>query len=820
MAASGFEILERLPLNGWKIYIDTCSLYRTTHENDEFWERFERLLEDNSKENNRSRFIITAATFSEIKKHKHNENHRANEDAVQLEQILAQFTKSKKDLMVTVGEPDEFHDNAIVAKIKERSLKFNQVYITNDLASAWDVQNSVFGSQSTTRNLMKLLIFKIVGNGDLAPHKELPYLSELTSNQQKEYFKLRSLQKYEEAEAFLVENTSFKPFVPGAGKEKRNKTTPNAQTQKEGKLKTPPILNPDYDMPIEGETVKAIRGSSEIDVVLTKKINRGGEGFIYSVDYSTSKTNTDGVEIVTEYLAKIYKKSKLYKTMDAAKQTLAKIDYIVHGKFTVPHVTFPQYILVNSENEFIGYLMRKVSGIQLSTFISDGSVKSEFINLYPNLKKLDLIEICQNFLQAIENLHAKDIIVGDLNANNILVDVNTNAVSIIDSDSYQYSNKFVCNVGVEKYTSPEFLKNHSNEFRTVQNELFVVARILCEILMMVDNPYNSKISEDPVKDMLAGNFRYTFAFDGDNRITNAEAPGDDLVTRWGQLTRQLKNSFGNTFHCDGRYWNPGNRLDAIAWKKMLNAYKLEIEKSIADGTGVVSNEVFPSEKRKWIRTCAQCQKPFTPRFDGDELCEECRKYTICDKCGEKLIKEFSSQTTCPECSNETIICKTCGTPFVYSFDQKKKDFSRGTPKPTECETCRTTKLCPDCKSVRIPKNQSCCDSCREIRNTKLCPYCNKNRIPKNHSYCDDCAEDIVEYRECVNCHKQFPISRSQKSWEERKNARIKQCDICKAAHCTADPCKHAVSVVVTKPAAPVQVKQEKPKSLLSRLFGL
>lgn len=440
-------------------------------------------------------------------------------------------------------------------------------------------------------------------------------------------------------------------------------------------------INPDFSAPKTGDALTAVQRQKVSKVTLGKRIARGGEGFIFEV-----VPNSD---IGDNCLAKIYKKSKLCKSVENATQTLEKINHIVSNRYDCKGVPgnqkhnigrftkFPLYVLMNDDEEFVGYLMKKGRGVQLSNFIAAGAIKSEFRKAYPNVTKTDLIQICINFLQNIRALHERGIIIGDLNSNNILLDTDTRFVTLIDADSYQYGDLYPCNVGVEKYTSPEFLENHGSNFRTEQNELFVEARILCEILLMVDNPYNSKnASGNPVKDMVNGEFRYTFEFSDGHRQTNELAPGEEMEIRWGQLTRELKNAFGNTFHHEGGFWKAGARLDEDFWIKALKAYLKEISESISDGNGFVSDDVFPLERRAWVLPfkCVKCGKgglqdankfysavALSPRYEDIEdvarhNCLSCYYEEIgiedgnCDKCGKPIaIRKNSREKLCRDC---------------------------------------------------------------------------------------------------------------------------------------------------------------------------
>lgn len=674
----GFALLDSCLSSDWKIYIDTCSLYRTVEPGMRFWPRFEELLVRHN-----AKFTVTAAAFNELKKHKHSNDHAMQRHAEDLEKVLVRYNQRNKDLMSVAGSAqDSFHDNVIVSLIKERCLKYSQVYITNDLANAWDVFNVVKNSMSSNRGTKALVILK-VSKGGLHSFEQLELLTELSPKEISDYFEIYASKDYERADAYLISKADGKAQkrTNSTAKPRRSQGAHGAEAKKQEKHEaanasshggpksqiTFPIHVPThFKLHKTGDTLTAYDGRTTHSVELGGMIGRGGEGHVYE-----ARVENDGSQ--SPYLAKLYKKTVMDDS-SLARQTLEKVEYIVSEGFFNKSmgsrkklgrsVKFPLMALSDEEGNFVGYLMKQGHGIKLSELIADGAIQSEFERKYPRLTKIDLITICLNFLEVISALHRRKIIVGDLNANNILVDVDTNYVTLLDADSFQYGDRYPCHVGVREYTSPEFFKDHSTGFRTVQNELFVIARILFETLMLVDNPYNSRCSAgDPVVDMLNGTFRYTLDFlEGsrrEGRQSNSEAPSEDLAIRWGHLSRDLKNAFGNTFHCEGAYWNPSQRLNISRWKKMLEDYRGWIEESIAAGDGWESNDVFPMTPRAWVVnyscSCGSHGKQDANVFKramkdcGLRLPDEADDYArrqcfSCFCCDHQII-----ETTCSEC---------------------------------------------------------------------------------------------------------------------------------------------------------------------------
>ncbi len=721
----------------WKIYIDTCSLYRATE--DDFWDRLIPVLQKND-----CSFIITRATFEEIKRHKHDGRRPDLAEVEQrLEERLLPLGRSGLDMVKTIGDSGDFHDNVIQATIRRRILTHNQVYITNDLGSAWDVYSGIRNSRSVDRDLKDLRIYKIKKNA-LVDWDQLEYLNELDQIELDQYFELWGERKYSEASNYLKENTSYG----------RRRSRPNGQMAaafgralqkadiefESAVFAMEVVANRPARLPREGDTLYALCGQDVESIELSEMIARGGEGMVYAL------AGTEGGR-----LAKVYR-NKLHKSAEKAEQTMKKISYIVNrdiarlpgamvGTRTGDYVKFPTHVLVNESGEFVGYLMEEARGIPLSKFIADGSVKEVFASTYPTMTKLSLIRICENLLLALEGLYEHDILVGDLNANNILVNTETLEVTLIDADSYQYGDAFPCNVGVEKYTSPEFLERRESNFRTLQNELFVVARLLCEILMMVDNPYNSKIATNPVKDMVEGRFRFTFEFfDGESRLNNSEAPNEELITRWGQLSKALKDGFGNTFHKDGGCWSEGCRLETSYWAESLERYADEIKSSLARADGVVSNEVFPSERRKWVVgfTCKVCgERGFhsPTEFYGIRGLPR-------DKAPE-IAKNYCFGCFCEENGYTNLSCSKCGTEFeLYGSPKDGVDFI--------CDLCWLPAKCPECdwdnngrlKRWMLLDHEGLCKRCFDRKYVR-CGKCKKpilRVLARRGSLCGECEE--------------------------------------------------------------------------------
>lgn len=300
-------------------------------------------------------------------------------------------------------------------------------------------------------------------------------------------------------------------------------------------------LNPSY-IPTEQDN---ILGSGAVAIKLGAKISEGGEGIIY-------ETNTP-------YVAKIYKKEK--------NTTLRyeKIKLMTSKKLDCRGVCYPIDMLFNQHNEFVGYLMPRAKGrtLQRSFFIRKLLEKN-----FPTWNKLDSVRLCITILEKIKYLHDRNVILGDINPENILL-VSPTEVYFVDTDSYQLEG-FPCPVGTVNYTAPEIQKkgNYKDYLRTFGNEYFAIATLLFMIMLPGKTPYAQQGGESQQQNILNMDFSYPLG-DKTNKKT-ADGPWRYI---WSHLTRKLKHNFYHTFRINGDYSIENKRLNVSKWLDILKNMK-------------------------------------------------------------------------------------------------------------------------------------------------------------------------------------------------------------------------------------------------------
>ncbi len=289
---------------------------------------------------------------------------------------------------------------------------------------------------------------------------------------------------------------------------------------------------PDYQLsvrylPKPGDDVY---GSPECNgaIRLEGEIGSGGEGTIY-------KTNTT-------YVAKIYKEEccTAYRQEKLCRMIEAGLEY--------KGICFPVSILYNQYGEFVGYLMMEAKGYSIQNSIFR---KQLFLKKLPGWKKEDLVQCAITILYKFKYLHDKNILVGDINPNNILVESPLN-VYFVDTDSYQI-NDLPCPVGFPLFTAPELhqkyrngeLHSYSEIMRTKTNEYFAVATLMFELMLPGKPPYTQQGGENVVDNILQMHFPYPLAErHGEN------VPEGTWRYIWSNLTHRMKNNFHTVF--DGK----------------------------------------------------------------------------------------------------------------------------------------------------------------------------------------------------------------------------------------------------------------------------
>lgn len=189
-------------------------------------------------------------------------------------------------------------------------------------------------------------------------------------------------------------------------------------------------------------------------------LHQGGEGAVYKTYHN--------------FLAKVYKPN--HQTYQNFKKLLKMIDTPIDN----PHIVWPKDIIYKDHN-FLGYVMENIQ--------TKDSLDDLLINSFQGYSSLDRLDIIVALLKNIKYLHDRNIIIGDLKLDNILVQ-SKDDVYIIDTGSFQIDD-YPCVVFNLEYSEKKFTNDQlKKELRTVESEYYPINRIMFEILFL-RSPHSS-----------------------------------------------------------------------------------------------------------------------------------------------------------------------------------------------------------------------------------------------------------------------------------------------------------------------------------------
>ena len=433
-------------------------------------------------------------------------------------------------------------------------------------------------------------------------------------------------------------------------------------------------------IPHEGDIVYT---QGNVALRIMKEIGQGGEGCVY---YTNSP-----------FLAKIYKPGKLTNRIKC------KIERMLQKRIECDGICYPVSALYNAEKEFIGFLMPMAKGKELQRCVFMPKLLSKN---FPNWKKRDLVELTITILEKIQYLHDRNIIIGDINPNNILV-VSTKEVYIVDTDSFQIED-FPCPVGTVNFTAPEIQGRTYYEFlRSKGNEDFAIATLVFMLMLPGKPPYAQQGGEDPQSNIIRMDFSYPYGGE-----SNKKAPDGPWRYMWSHLPVYVKELFYCTFKGGEKYSNETRRPSVEKWIDAFGRYLRELDSGVMGRFDAMSEELFPERTKKWkedveVTRCRICNKEEIKQFCLKGICPSCvKRNTVCTcrNCGvrfridtntflEHEKKKWPLPDLCDNCLDKVtnIVCCDCGMPFTLSRGNYYFYRNSGLELPKRCESCRQAK---------------------------------------------------------------------------------------------------------------------------------
>ena len=263
------------------------------------------------------------------------------------------------------------------------------------------------------------------------------------------------------------------------------------------------------------------------------------------LDLSSEKSGGEGSVFKTysNLMAKVYKQDNI--TYVNYKKLTTMLDMNIYN----PYICWPKDLLYY-KNHFIGYIMDEITDattlltLRLENF-------SEFTHL-------DRFKLCYNLLKNISYLHEKDILIGDLKPDNILVK-SPEDVYFIDCGCYQIED-YSCPVCHPEYTKRVFKKDEiKKQLRTLEDEYYPINKLAFEILIRKNHTYSPNNLDIENQDKT----QFYYPLD----VSKVKPESEDMAI-WCFLTQSMREYFYY-------YFKEGRITDLKTW---CNELKLFIDK--------------------------------------------------------------------------------------------------------------------------------------------------------------------------------------------------------------------------------------------------
>ena len=242
--------------------------------------------------------------------------------------------------------------------------------------------------------------------------------------------------------------------------------------------------------------------SSGERLALGPELGRGGEGSVFSIVGQP------------QHVAKLY-----HKAPEAVLQ--AKLNTMVNQADATlnRYVAWPQHTLhERTRGPVLGFIMPKMGGREaVHSVYSPAHRKRE----KPGRKWDFLLLSARNTAAAVEAVHARGHVIGDVNQNGVLIGDDGRA-ALIDSDSFQIRANgkiFRCRVGVPEFTPPELqgVTSFSSIDRTENHDNFSLAILIFQLLLGGRHPFSGvPLRSDVGNDMGADISAFRYADSSDN----------------------------------------------------------------------------------------------------------------------------------------------------------------------------------------------------------------------------------------------------------------------------------------------------------------
>ena len=180
---------------------------------------------------------------------------------------------------------------------------------------------------------------------------------------------------------------------------------------------------------------------------------------------------------------------------------------------TLTEVTaWPLSLVRDAQRRAVGYLMPRISRFQALDRLSNPHMRFQH---FPDAGWAFQLRVAGNLAGVVARLHRADLVVGDLNPSNVLVDDSAD-VRLIDCDSFYIDTggrRFYCGVGQGEFLAPELHgKLLEQTPRAPAQDGFALAVLVFQLLFLGRHPFVGRLLQasasetDPMENIRRGRF--------------------------------------------------------------------------------------------------------------------------------------------------------------------------------------------------------------------------------------------------------------------------------------------------------------------------
>ena len=229
-------------------------------------------------------------------------------------------------------------------------------------------------------------------------------------------------------------------------------------------------------MRLETERGKQVR--------LGSLLGKGGQGMVYKL----ANNNIEAVKIYHTPTKKLEDKIRFLTVFPEDKRPSS---FFAAWPVELIYATTGQWWW--KKREFVGYTMPFVQDAYPIFYFYTPSMRKKH---QWNFSWHDMHSLALHLAMAFEQFHELDLVIGDVNCNNILVNKYL-MPTLIDIDSIQLFNWYTPDVGFEEYTPPELAgQSLKNMIRTKYHDLFGLGHLVFQLLMNGCSPFAGVPSDD------------------------------------------------------------------------------------------------------------------------------------------------------------------------------------------------------------------------------------------------------------------------------------------------------------------------------------